>query len=74
MLALGAAHVSEGAVVRYVSGDEGDLVHHVLVLDHLSGGGERIESLAEEGRLWRDDCGVTTAAGKRCDSLPISRR
>lgn len=49
MLALGAAHVSEGAVVRYVSGDEGDLVHHVLVLDHLSGGGERIESLAEEG-------------------------
>lgn len=70
MLALGAAHVSEGAVVRYVSGDEGDLVHHVLVLDHLSGGGGANRVVSGGG----DHCGVTTAAGKRCDSLPISRR
>lgn len=40
MLALGPAHISEGPVVRYVSGDEGDLIHHMLVLDHLNREGQ----------------------------------
>lgn len=36
MLPFCSAHVSERPVICDVSGDEGDLVHHVLVFDHLS--------------------------------------
>lgn len=36
MLPFCAAHVSEGPVVCYISGDEGDLVYRVLVLNHLT--------------------------------------
>lgn len=36
MLPFGSAHISKCPVIRYVSGDEGDLVYHVLVFNHLS--------------------------------------
>ena len=35
VLSFGTAHVSKRPVVGDVSGDEGDLIHHVLVFDHL---------------------------------------
>ena len=36
MLALASTHVAERPVVRHVAGDEGDLVHQVLVLNYLT--------------------------------------
>lgn len=36
MLPLCSTHISKCPVIGYVSGDEGDLVHHMLVFNHLS--------------------------------------
>ncbi len=36
MLPFCSAHISKCPVICYISGDERDLIHHVLVFNHLS--------------------------------------
>ena len=36
VLPLAATHVAERSVIRHVPGDEGDLIHQVLVLNNLT--------------------------------------
>lgn len=35
MLSFSSTHISKSPVIRYISGNEGDLIHHMLMFDHL---------------------------------------
>lgn len=35
MLSFSSTHISKSPVICYISGNEGDLIHHMLMFDHL---------------------------------------
>ena len=50
VLSFGTANVSKRPVVGDVSGDEGDLIHHVLVFYHLVEEGHAFDFMATKNK------------------------